>query len=149
MTTRPGVHTFLPLPARSLQTPQPAYHQPTLISTYSHLPDRSMIHDDTSMAYYRPAPIGADLNTGFERKIERDEDVDEHLDGLCEALRNVWEGGGRGERRGGVVTWRGMITRWVNLSRTHISCSYTLSDGIYSDQKQRGCGVEDTLTPES
>lgn len=110
--SRPSrIHTFLPLPPRSLQKPPPAYHLPTLITTYSHLADRSITHDDSSMAYYRQAPIGADLNTGFERKIERDEDVDEHLDGLCEALRHVWEGGKKGERRGGVITWRGMITR--------------------------------------
>lgn len=63
------------------------------------------------MAYYRPAPIGADLNYAFDRQVERDENVDEHLDGLCEALRRVWEMGGKGERKGGIITWRGMITR--------------------------------------
>jgi RAT1-interacting protein len=115
MYGRPGIHTFLPLPARSLQKPPPVYHQPTLISTYSHLPNRSIVHDDTSMAYYRPAPIGVDLNTGFERRVERDENVDEHLDGLCEALQHVWEGGGQAERKGGIITWRGMITRYVAI----------------------------------
>jgi RAT1-interacting protein len=63
------------------------------------------------MAYYKAAPLGCDLNYGFETKIERDEDVDEHLDGLCVSLRKVWDDGGLGERKGGVITWRGMITR--------------------------------------
>lgn len=45
--------------------------------------------------------------------MERKEDEEEHLDGLCEALQRVWEGGERGERKGGIVTWRGMITRSV------------------------------------
>lgn len=125
MSSSRGVHTFLPLPARSLQKAPPRYHQPTLISTYSHLPDRSIVHDDTSMAYYRQAPIGADLNTGFERKIERDEDVDEHLDGLCESLKKVWEEGGKGERRGGVITWRGMITRWVTQAHCRFMSTWT------------------------
>lgn len=63
------------------------------------------------MAYYRQAPIGVDLNHGFERLTERDEGIDEHLDGLCDALRVVQERGRKGERRGGIITWRGMITR--------------------------------------
>ena len=108
----PGIHTFLPLPPRGLAAPPPAYRRPTLISTYSHLPDRSIRHDDSSMAYYRQAPLGSDLNYGFERRQERDEDLDEHLDGLCEALQQVEEGGGQGDRKGGVITWRGMITRY-------------------------------------
>ncbi|RXK35825.1 hypothetical protein M231_06919 [Tremella mesenterica] len=104
-------HFFLPLPPRSLQASPPSYRLPALITTYSHLPDRSIAHGDQSMAYYRPAPIGCDLNHGFDRKIERDEDLDEHLDGLCVALQDVWRSGKKGERRGGFITWRGMITR--------------------------------------
>ena len=53
------------------------------------------------MAYYRQAPLGADLNHGFERRTERDESVDEHLDGLCEALMEVAKRGRTAERRGG------------------------------------------------
>jgi RAT1-interacting protein len=62
------------------------------------------------MAYYRPAAAGADLSYGFERRVERDEAVEEHLDGLCEALGEAW-GRETGERVGGIVTWRGMMTR--------------------------------------
>ena len=107
-----GIHTFLPLPPRSLQVPPPPYHRPKLIGTYSHLPDRSIVYDDTSMAYYRKAPLGCDLNYGFERKVERDEDEEEHLDGLCESLMEIEQRKGKGVlKKGGVVTWRGMITR--------------------------------------
>ena len=111
--TRPATqtHHFLPLPPRSISVPPPPYHRPTLLTTYSHLPDRSISHDDASMPHYRAAPTGADLNHGFDRRIERDEDINEHLDGLCESLRRSWEVDGRGERRGGIITWRGMITR--------------------------------------
>jgi len=63
------------------------------------------------MSYYSPAPVGADLTWGFENRIERDDTIEEHLDGLCEALRRVQEDGGQAERPGGVITWRGMITR--------------------------------------
>lgn len=102
---------YLPLPPRHLAAPPPAYHRPILISTYSHQPDRSIVHDDSSMAYYRPAPMGCDLNYAFDRRVERDESVEEHLDGLCEGLRRVIELGGNAERKGGVITWRGMVTR--------------------------------------
>ena len=65
------------------------------------------------MAYYKPAPLGCDLNYGFDDRIERDENIDEHLDGLCESLRKAEENGICAERKGGVITWRGMITRCV------------------------------------
>ena len=65
------------------------------------------------MPYYRKAPIGCDLNHGFDRRIERDENEEEHLDGLCEAIQEVEQRGDQAMRRGGVVTWRGMITRQV------------------------------------
>lgn len=103
----------LALPPADLAIPPPVYRRPALITTYSHLPDRSIQHDDSSMAYYSPAPLGIDLNYGFERRTERDESIDEHLDGLCEALREVEERGDQAERRGGIITWRGMVTRCV------------------------------------
>jgi RAT1-interacting protein len=65
------------------------------------------------MMYYREAPVGVDLNYRFDERTERGEDEDEHLDGICEALQNVLEKGAQGERKGGIITWRGMITRWV------------------------------------
>lgn len=86
--------------------PPPAYARPKLLGTYSHLPDRRIVPGDASMAYYRPAPLGADLTYGVKERIDRDESVEEHLDGLVESFRRI----GR-ERPGGVVTWRGMLTR--------------------------------------
>lgn len=97
----------LPLPPRNLPPPPP-YRRPTLVTTYSHLPDRTLVPGDASMAYFRPggARLGSDLAYGFDKRIERDEGLEEHLDGMCEMLRRVG-----GERRGGVVSWRGMMTR--------------------------------------
>ncbi len=105
------VHHYLPLPPLSLRTQAPHYRKPHLITTYSHLPDRSTVPGDASMAYYSPCPVGADLNYAFDRRVERGEDVEEHLDGLCEALQWLGEAGERPERKGGIITWRGMITR--------------------------------------
>lgn len=104
----------LALPPRQLPSPPP-YHLPTLLTTFSHMPDRRVEHSDASMAYYRPASIGttqtnrltpgADLTYGFELRVER-EDLDEHLDALVESLQAL---GDRNLR--GIVTWRGMMTR--------------------------------------
>jgi RAT1-interacting protein len=79
------------------------------------------------MAYYRPAPLGADLNHGFERRIERDEETEEHLDGLCESLMRLIQKGKGAERRGGIITWRGMITRWVASSVYSPAWKFTTS----------------------
>jgi hypothetical protein len=68
---------YLPLPPRHLAAPPPAYHRPVLISTYSHQPDRSIVHDDSSMAYYRPAPMGCGWSG-------------------MRAWRNIWMGFARG-----------------------------------------------------
>lgn len=94
----------LALPPRDLPPP-PGYARPRLLGTYSHLTDRRIVHDDSSMAYYRAAPLGADLTYGVDTRVERDESVEEHLDGLVESLQRM------GERARGVVTWRGMLTR--------------------------------------
>lgn len=98
----------LPLPPRTHLPPPPAYRRPVLVTTYSHLPDRTLVPGDASMAYFRPggAKVGADLAYGFDRRTERDEGLEEHLDGLCDALQRAG-----GERTRGVVSWRGMMTR--------------------------------------
>lgn len=97
-----------------MNRPPLPYIKPKLLATYSHRPDRSLAHDDSAMAVYKGAPIGSDLYYGFEDRIERDESVEEHLDGLCEALRRQADQGRRW-KTGGLVTWRGMATRYVEF----------------------------------
>ncbi|WVQ81372.1 decapping nuclease RAI1 [Cryptococcus sp. DSM 104549] len=104
-----GGPLHLPL-TRPPPTPPPPYRAPHLIHTYSHLPSRSISHSDDSMAYYTPAPLGVSLKEGFERRVER-ADEDEHLDGLVESLEVLGRREEQGERKGGVITWRGMVTR--------------------------------------
>ncbi|ODO06127.1 protein RAI1 [Cryptococcus wingfieldii CBS 7118] len=104
------IHLPLPHSSSLVAVPHPVYRQPHLIHTYSHNPDRSIVHDDSAMAWFDPAPIGSDLNYGFERLVERGDD-DEHLDGLVESLEEMGRNGEEGERKGGIITWRGMLTR--------------------------------------
>lgn len=100
----------IPLPRPNPAGPVPSYRLPHLIHTYSHLPTRAISHNDASMTYYSPAPIGCDLTEGFERRIKR-EDEEEHLDGLVESLEYIIKRGGKGERKEGIITWRGMLTK--------------------------------------
>ncbi len=107
---------FYPLTAIATPLSSTIIEKPHLLTTYSHLANREIVHNNESMVYHSPAPIGVDLNYGFERMIERDpmKDIEEHLDGLCESLRRWSEEGGK-MKKGSLVTWRGMMTRWVVL----------------------------------
>jgi RAT1-interacting protein len=103
---------FCPLSQSSTSTSLLGIQKPHLLTTYSHLPNRDIVHSNESMVYHSPAPIGVDLNYGFETKVERDpeNDMEEHLDGLCQSLRRWVEGGGN-LKSGSLITWRGMLTR--------------------------------------
>lgn len=70
------------------------------------------------MVYYKPPPLPSDLTHAFERRIERDLEKPEHLDGLCESFlrverRRIEDGATRKSQmgRGSLITWRGMLTK--------------------------------------
>lgn len=104
----------IPLPtihnARSSHLP--VYQSPHLVATYSHLADRSITHNDVSMSYYKGANVGDDLKAGYGNFVERDPLLEEHLDGLCDALVRFRRSGGKMKDRA-IVTFRGMLTRYV------------------------------------
>ncbi|KAN0065603.1 decapping endonuclease targeting mRNA [Thecaphora frezii] len=113
----------------------PAFQQPQRLCTFSFDHDRSLHHDDRCKRYYRgpPPPAddgrgradfrtkrGADLNYGFERFRQRDDTLNEHLDGLLASLRHrslaAPPSGQRQEAdlarfRADIVTWRGIATK--------------------------------------
>ncbi|KAJ1023595.1 hypothetical protein NDA16_003212 [Ustilago loliicola] len=114
----------------------PLFQQPAPLCSFSFDENRKQWQDDRSKKYYRGPPpytnrhpkqghraaphFGADLNYGFERFIQRDEGVAEHLDGLVIALQHRTESAAseaerdeldQERRRSDVVTWRGIITK--------------------------------------
>ncbi|EPQ27374.1 uncharacterized protein PFL1_04913 [Pseudozyma flocculosa PF-1] len=121
--------------SRSPFTAFPAFQQPQRICTFSYDQDRNLHHDDRCKRYYRGPPLpaasngsrhpasgprGADLNYGFERFKQRDESVNEHLDGLLDSLRHRTLAAPSGKARddvdltrqkADVVTWRGIATK--------------------------------------
>ena len=112
----------------------PLFQQPAPLCSFSFDEARKQWHDDRCKRFYRGPPpynnrhpqqtrappvFGADLNHGFERFVQRDETVSEHLDALVAALQHRTEKASENERvevdqerrRADVVTWRGIITK--------------------------------------
>ena len=114
---------------RSPFAAHPPFQQPAPIATFSFDENRELHHDDRSKKYYRgpppPAPVsnprfqrgpprGADLNYGFDRYVQRNESVPEHLDALLDCL--LHRGRSRGDAdldraRADLITWRGIMTK--------------------------------------
>jgi len=59
---------------------------------------RTQIHDNSGLATFKPPPIGAHLDEGFERVVWRREGTAEGenpgIDGLVQSLRVLEEGSG-------------------------------------------------------
>jgi RAT1-interacting protein len=100
----------------------PPYEKPFEFCYFSYDHKRRIKFDRSSLKFYCP-PVGpVDLSTGFEKRIERPE-VEEHLDGLLEAILNIRLNSNKPETKGSVpaisaeqnsplfVTWRGIMTK--------------------------------------
>ncbi|PWN37081.1 RAI1-domain-containing protein, partial [Meira miltonrushii] len=83
---------------------------PVQITSFSYDEKRKLFHDDRSRKYYHPPPPNADLNRGYETRIERDDNVNEHLNSLLEALMQGEEVEGH-QKQADLITWRGMMTK--------------------------------------
>lgn len=66
--------------------------------------------DDSSIQYYYPPILGADLSKGFETFQKQDDSKDEHLDSLLKTIIDHEQKEGK-KIDANVVTWRGMITK--------------------------------------
>ncbi|CAJ2508006.1 Uu.00g091920.m01.CDS01 [Anthostomella pinea] len=70
--------------------------------------------DDSSLQWYYPAELGADLSTGFETFDKHDDSADEHLDSLLKTVMSYEEEEGK-KLDAQVVTWRGMMTKIMSV----------------------------------
>lgn len=95
--------------------PPVPFQQPTTLTTFSYDSKRELRFDDSALRYYVDPPHGADLRYGYERWIKRPEEKG-RLDGLLKAWVNVRDGFPDGFLNGGVIAWRGVMTRYVNGS---------------------------------
>lgn len=80
------------------------------IAFFSYDDEHKFHLDSSSLRYYYPPILPADLNHGFDTFRKHDDTVDEHLSGLLDTLA------AHEQRRGtkteaDIVTWRGMMTK--------------------------------------
>ena len=102
-------------PCSGRNGPSVPFQQPTSLTTFSYDSKRELRFDDSSMRYYVDPPQGADLRYGYERWVKRPEERG-RLDGLLKAWLKVRDGFPDGIMNGGVIAWRGVMTRYVNGS---------------------------------
>ena len=92
--------------------PPVLFQQPTPLTTFSYDSKRELRFDDSALRYYVDPPVGADLRYGYESWVKRPEEKG-RLDGLLKAWLKVRNGFPAGFMNGGVIAWRGVMTRYV------------------------------------
>lgn len=102
--------------------PPVPFQQPTPLTTFSYDSKRELRFDDSALRYYVDPPNGADLRHGYERWVKRPEEKG-RLDGLLKAWLKVRSGFPDGFMNGGVIAWRGVMTRYVKARDQPSYCS--------------------------
>jgi RAT1-interacting protein len=80
------------------------------IACFSYNDKHEFLLDDSSIRYYYPPTLGADLSKGFNTFEKLDDSKDDHLESLLKTIIAY-------EQRTGsradvaVITWRGMMTK--------------------------------------
>ncbi|KAK8038143.1 RAI1-like protein [Apiospora phragmitis] len=84
--------------------------RPKEIACFSYDDNHEFHLGDSSLRWYYPPQLGADLSRGFESFDKHDDSQDEHLDSLLKAvIAHEQEAGKKIDAQ--VVTWRGMMTK--------------------------------------
>jgi hypothetical protein len=121
-TGKPLPKLELAYPPKSLPSGKPVpFQQPTPLTTFSYDSKRELRFDDSALRYYVDPPRGADLRHGYERWVKRPEEKG-RLDGLLKAWLKVRNGFPDGFMNGGVIAWRGVMTRYVKAHDWPSSC---------------------------
>jgi RAT1-interacting protein len=108
----PQLHTFPIQPLHRFKGASASIKRPSEVAHFSYDSNHEYRADDSSINYYVPPPIGADLKEGFDTFRHHEDKEDAHLEGLLRAL--VDKERGEGEQvcaKAGFLTWRGMMTK--------------------------------------
>ncbi|KAI1328814.1 RAI1 like PD-XK nuclease-domain-containing protein [Xylariaceae sp. FL0255] len=84
--------------------------RPKEITCFSYDDKHEFHHDDSSIHWYYPPKLGADLSQGFDTFDKHDDSVDEHLDSLLKSIAAHEKEEGK-KIDAHLVTWRGMMTK--------------------------------------
>jgi RAT1-interacting protein len=77
--------------------------------------------DGSSLRYYYPADLGADLSRGFETFEKLDDTADDHLDSLLKTIIDLEQKGAK-KTEADFITWRGMMTKVSNVPTRQLNC---------------------------
>ncbi|GAW25413.1 putative protein RAI1 [Rosellinia necatrix] len=100
--------------------------------------DKHQFHlDDSSMQWYYPPKLGADLSKGFDTFDKHDESIDEHLDNLLKTIAAHEKEEGK-KIDASIVTWRGMMTKIM-------SAPFEDRDGYVKNNTNHGKGADLTI----
>ncbi|RKF56557.1 Decapping nuclease rai1 [Golovinomyces cichoracearum] len=103
-------YTFEIKPIRRFSGYGISLRQPEEIACFSY-DDQHQLHlDNSSIKYYYPPDLGADLSKGFEQFQDLDNTVDGHLDSLLKTIIDLEQKSGQ-KVEANFVTWRGMMTK--------------------------------------
>ncbi|RYO86400.1 hypothetical protein DL766_006976 [Monosporascus sp. MC13-8B] len=84
--------------------------RPKEIAYFSYDSKHQFRLDDSSLQWYHPAQLGADLSKGFDKFDKHDDSADEHIDSLLKTIMAHEEEEGK-KIDAHIVTWRGMVTK--------------------------------------
>ncbi|KAJ5873566.1 Decapping nuclease rai1 [Penicillium subrubescens] len=84
--------------------------RPKEIACFSYDQQRRFSLGDSSIAYYYPPSLPADLNIGFDTFQKLNDAADEHLDALLDTIVAMEKETGK-KCETDIVTWRGMMTK--------------------------------------
>lgn len=83
------------------------------IACFSYNEQHEFLLDDSSIRYYYPPALGADLCKGFDTFQKMDDSADDHLDSLLKTIIAHEQKLGQ-KIEADFITWRGMMTKvWI------------------------------------
>ncbi|KAE8446141.1 Protein rai1 [Mollisiaceae sp. DMI_Dod_QoI] len=87
-----------------------AIKRPKEIACFSYDEQHQFCLDDSSIKWYYPPTLGADLCKGFDTFRKLDDTADEHLDSLLKTIIAHEQKEGK-RTEADIITWRGMMTK--------------------------------------
>ncbi|KAL1980855.1 hypothetical protein VTN96DRAFT_3390 [Rasamsonia emersonii] len=103
-------HTFDIQPVNRFAGSNAAIRRPREIAYFSYDDEHRFRLDDSSLRYYYPPNLPADLNRGFDTFQKLDDSADEHLDALLDTIIALEKDTGA-KCEADIITWRGMMTK--------------------------------------
>ncbi|KKK22463.1 hypothetical protein P175DRAFT_0503493 [Aspergillus ochraceoroseus IBT 24754] len=87
-----------------------AIRRPKEVACFSYDDQHSFSLGESSLRYYYPPQLPADLNRGFDTFQKLDDSADEHLDALLDTIIALEKETGK-RCESDIITWRGMMTK--------------------------------------